>query len=158
MSLLPATPALSPRSLFESLLRYALGGVFLYAALSKIIDPHAFSLDIANYRLLPDGLLPYAALLVPALELVAGIFVIAGPMKGEAAAWIALLLLGFLFGEGQAILRGLDLSCGCFGKGSGKVGWLSIGRNALLLAASVWVILEQRRYRADFVRHPGAAG
>lgn len=156
MSILPAPPSITPRSLLEALCRYALGGVFLYAAFSKLVDPQSFSLDIANYRLLPTGLLPYAALLMPALELSAGILVIAGPIKGEAAAWLAIMLLGFLFGEGQAILRGLDLSCGCFGKGSGKVGWFSIGRNVLLLGAAIWVVLEQRRFRTDPSRIPGA--
>jgi uncharacterized membrane protein YphA (DoxX/SURF4 family) len=146
---------MTPRSLLEALLRYALGGVFLYAALSKLVDPQSFSLDIANYRLLPTSLLPYAALLMPALELSAGILIIAGPVKGEAAAWLALMLLGFLFGEGQALARGLDLSCGCFGKDSGKVGWFTIGRNMLLLGASIWVVLEQRRIRSEIEKTPG---
>jgi hypothetical protein len=32
------------------------------------------------------------------------------------------------------LYKGLDVECGCTGKNSSKAGWLTIGRNVLLLA------------------------
>jgi len=51
--------------------------------------------------------------------------------------------------EAQALARGLDISCGCFGSGSGKVNYISILRNTLLLLMSVWVVFDEARKRFD---------
>lgn len=136
---------LSPTLLLilTTLARYVLGGVFLFAALSKVMNPSAFALDVSHYRLLPDALIHPVALWLPALELVAGVLVVAGPFKGEAALWIGLMLVGFLGGEVQALIRGLDISCGCFGTGSGKIDALSLLRNAGLLVLSIWIVFDE---------------
>ena len=45
--------------------------------------------------------------------------------------------MGFTVAVVAAAARGLDISCGCFGTGSGRVTWLTAARNLGLLAATV---------------------
>lgn len=144
------------RVLFTTAARYILGGVFLYAAFEKLIHPDAFAADLVNYRLLPDALVYPIALFLPALELVAGVLIVAGPVKGEAAAFIALMLLAFIGGEVQALARGLDISCGCFGSGSGKINFLSIGRNTVFFFIALFIMAEEARRREGAASRDGS--
>ena len=46
----------------------------------------------------------------------------------------------------SALYLGLTIECGCTGKGGGKAGWLTIGRNTLLIAGTLLsVYLQPRR-------------
>jgi uncharacterized membrane protein YphA (DoxX/SURF4 family) len=93
-------------------LRLGLACVFIYAGLIKLLDPRAFAHAIAQYDLIPDGLLPLAAVGLPALELLAGLGLIV-EIRGSLAL-VALLLLIFLAILGYAIRHNLDIDCGCF--------------------------------------------
>src|SRR2546422_3211912 len=91
--------------------RVALGALFLWAAVSKLPDMAAFAQDVANYRVLPAPLVPYAAAAVVGIELLAG----AALVTGIAALLLSILLVAFSAFLAQALLRGIDLRCGCFG-------------------------------------------
>ena len=54
-------------------LRLALACIFIYAGVIKLLDPRAFAHAIAQYDLVPEGLLPLVAVGLPALELLAGL-------------------------------------------------------------------------------------
>ena len=93
-------------------LRLGLACVFIYAGLIKLLDPRAFAHAIAQYDLIPDGLLPLVAVGLPALELLAGLGLIV-EIRGSLTL-IAVLLLIFLVVLGYAIWHNLDIDCGCF--------------------------------------------
>jgi uncharacterized membrane protein YphA (DoxX/SURF4 family) len=93
-------------------LRLVLAGVFVYAGFSKLLDPRAFAHAIAQYDLIPEGLLPMAAVGLPTLELLAGLGLI-GEIRGSLSL-IAVLLLTFLVILGSAVWHNLDIDCGCF--------------------------------------------
>jgi putative oxidoreductase len=115
--------------------RFALAAVLLWAAIPKLVDPAAFATDITNYRLVPEGWAGAIALMLPVLELVvAGALVIGLEARG-AAVVAALMLAIFSAAMVQAMARGIDLECGCFGETvQATVGWDSIARNAILVA------------------------
>ena len=97
-----------------SLLRVALGVVFMVAAADKIASPGAFAQNIANYRLLPYQAINALAIVLPWLEMVAGLLLVVGWWTRAAVLIINGLLVVFIVAISQAMARGLDISCGCF--------------------------------------------
>ncbi len=130
--------------------RLAVAAVFVWAAVPKLLDPAGFAEDIANYHLLPDAAVGYVAAIVPLVELVVAGALITGLEARGAALVAAAMLAVFTFAMGQAMARGIDLSCGCFGSATtARVGWGSIARNAALLVASGFVVVApEARWRS----------
>ena len=130
-------------------LRVALGLLFLWAALSKVPDLAAFAQDVANYRTIPPALVPYAAAAVVGIEIVTGIALVTGIATRPAAILASILLVAFTAFLAQALLRGIDLRCGCFGTNE-PASWWTVLRDLLLLVAALAVArLGQRRPRQD---------
>ncbi len=122
-----------------ALVRLALGAVFLWAAATKLPDMVSFAESVANYRLLPPALVAPAAAAVIGVELAVGALLVAGLRARAASVAAAALLAVFTVGLAQALLRGIDLRCGCFG-GSEKATWTTVGRDVALLAAAAVVV------------------
>src|SRR5262245_42295989 len=127
-------------------LRVLLAAMFAYAALPKLLDPGEFALAIQNYRVVSDELAGYAALFVPVLELVIALgFVLPAYQRGAACLATSLLLV-FAVAMAQARMRGIDLSCGCFGAMlEAKVSWLTVARTLALGALSAVVLFFSPR-------------
>lgn len=124
-----------------ALLRIGLGVLFIMAALPKLQDPAAFAESVSNYHLLGDTPGRVLALVLPAVELLAGVALLLGVMHAGAAALVLGMMVMFTGAVGIALARGLDISCGCFDtEGGQKVGWGKIGENLALTAAAfvVW--------------------
>jgi putative oxidoreductase len=100
--------------LLVSLLRVALGVVFIVASLDKIQNPEAFATTIANYRLLPYKFINGIAIVLPWLEVVTGTFLVLGVWIRASTMIVWGLLFTFSTAISQALARGLDISCGCF--------------------------------------------
>jgi uncharacterized membrane protein YphA (DoxX/SURF4 family) len=100
--------------LLVSLLRVALGAVFIVASLDKIQDPEAFATNIANYRLLPYTWINGIAIVLPWLEVATGTLLVLGVWIRASTMILWGLLLVFSVVISQALARGLDISCGCF--------------------------------------------
>lgn len=125
------------RSLLVAL-RFALGALFLWAAITKLPDMNAFAQDVANYRVLPAALVPYVAAAVVGIEMVASIALLIGLAVKPAAAIVTGLLSVFIVFLVQALLRGIDLRCGCFG-GDEPASWWTVARDLVMLAAAIVV-------------------
>ncbi|MDZ7317344.1 MAG: DoxX family membrane protein [candidate division KSB1 bacterium] len=130
-----------------SLLRFVLGGIFVYAALGKILDPTQFAESIDNYRLLPYFLTTLTAAILPWLELICGFLLILGRKVAAASLIIIVLNCIFILAIGSAVARGLDIDCGCFSAGS-KVGWVRLIEDFALLAVAVVIWKEARTLQA----------
>lgn len=130
-------------------LRLALGGLFLVAGVLKLHDPTAFASEVANYHLLP-ALGPLLAATLPVIEILSGAVLIAAPSGWRAAAalLIALLVGLFTIAVAQVLVRGINVSCGCFGSSSGPVtSWTLIRDVGLLASAALLVRLETANKR-----------
>jgi uncharacterized membrane protein YphA (DoxX/SURF4 family) len=92
----------------------ALGAIFVVAALPKVVDPPSFAHMIYNYRLVPGAAVNAFALVMPWVELLAGLALILGVWPREAAALAGLLLLVFIAAIGFNLVRGHAVDCGCF--------------------------------------------
>lgn len=124
-------------------IRLLLSGLFLWAAVSKIIDPRAFMDAIQSYHLLAWMPAAVVAVWLPWFELVLAAALWTRSHSRVAAGMLALLCAAFLLALVQAWVRGIDITCGCFGSASvvsgGKYA-LYLARDAALvaLAATLW--------------------
>lgn len=92
----------------------ALGVFFVAAALPKVVDPPGFAHMIYNYRLVPGAFVNLMALVMPWLELMAGLALILGIWARTSAAVIGALLLVFVAAISLNLARGNAIDCGCF--------------------------------------------
>ncbi len=123
------------------LLRLALAAIYLIAAVPKILDPWGFALAIRNFRIFPLEIIPPLALWLPPFELLGAIAVVTGVAYRGGLAALGLLSAGFAAGIVSAMVRGLDIDCGCFGslaKSSANLPHLLMN---LVTAAAAFILL-----------------
>lgn len=126
--------------IFNFILRLVVGGVFVVAGALKIWNPGSFANDIANYRLLPDALINFVAITLPSIEVLAGGLLMAGIWKKPSALLITGLMAVFLAGILQAIIRHLDIHCGCFSSLEARhVGLVALAQDLALFCAAAWL-------------------
>jgi len=93
-------------------------GVFIYAGVVKAFDPIRFASDIDNYKILPWAMSVRLAFYLPWLEIFCGIALIARRLYVGGLSLLTPLVLIFLVATIAAKVRGLDITCGCFGHAS----------------------------------------
>jgi uncharacterized membrane protein YphA (DoxX/SURF4 family) len=126
------------------MLRAALGLIFLFAGIFKLVDLDAFQKDVLSYQILLKQPAGWIALLLPVLEVIVGFFLIIGRARAGSLAAVILMSLGFAFVHIYTIQRNLDVECGCFGRFSpGTTVMLAI--NTLMLGAAFWLLLDDLR-------------
>lgn len=136
------------------LLELLLGCVFVYAGILKAWDPAAFANDVSNYRILGPVLSAMGAVYLPWLEILAGGALLARRAR-IAALWLLLLLgLCFCAGLASALLRGLDIACGCFGGGEGGSLVPAMLRALALVLVSGWLLRAACAGASDSERPP----
>ncbi len=135
---------------FLLILRVVLGGVFVYAGTLKLVHPLAFADSIATFQLLPPQLINVVALSLPPFEIIVGAMLLFGIFQRQAAFSLLVLTGIFMLFLFQAIVRGLEVDCGCFGSGepSAWSAWISLGRNLFLALGCVLILRRVRK--ADF--------
>ena len=132
------------------LLRLALGCVFIYASIDKIRQPDMFAQVIYNYKLLPDSMVNLFSLVLPWAEVVIGVFLILGVYEWVSLTLFNALLIVFMGALAISLIRGLDISCGCFSTdpNAEKVSWFTLFRDSLVLIPSLsayFLLLRLRR-------------
>ena len=101
------------------LFRIVIGVTFLYASYDKLLHPHLFAEAVGNYRLLPSPLVGLVAVTLPWVELFCGLFLILGLFISSSALIASLLFVVFSIALTSAVLRGIDIDCGCFSVSQG---------------------------------------
>lgn len=127
--------------------RLFLGGMFVIVAISKISNPEKFANEIGNYNLAPDIILNISALILPWVELVTGVLLITGNKVKESSTLILLMLITFTLAVLSAMMRGLDINCGCYSDiAQVKVGWGKIFENMGLIILSIYTLVSGYYY------------
>jgi putative oxidoreductase len=126
----------------------ALGAIFVAAAIPKIADPPSFAHMIYNYRILPGGLVNISALVLPWVEILAGLALILGVWVKPARWIIGAMLVVFMIAIAFNLLRGNAIDCGCFDTSAAdktyderiRDMWMVLIRDAgmLLMLAQLW--------------------
>ena len=128
--------------------RLALGVIFLIASFDKIVSPADFASSIRNYRILPFYFVNIMAIIMPWLELFCGIFLILGAFTRASALLISFMLVIFAIAIFSAIVRGLDIDCGCFKNGimAGKAGWKKFFEDILMIIMGIQIFFSQSSF------------
>lgn len=138
--------------------RWGLGGIFLAAAYFKLrpspgrfvpSGPQDFFGAVSGFKTgLPTWALHFTTFAVPWVEVICAVALIVGIWTRAAAAVIGGMLLVFTGLVISALLRDLNIKCGCFGDSGlicpGAVGWCKVFENGLMLGAAVAVAMTAR--------------
>lgn len=137
------------------LARLVVGGVWVVAGAIKLPDPAASVRAVRAYDLLPESIVPTVGHVLPIVEVLVGVCLIAGLLVRGMAIVSALLFVAFIIGISAAWARGLQIDCGCFGGGGFEEGasdeypW-EIARDAVLLLVSLYLVWRPRsRFAVD---------
>jgi len=104
------------RAVVILLLRITIGGIFVIAAIPKLLNPLIFAHLLSAYHVLPTNMLLFFAWLIPLTEFVFGMMLITGFCLKIGFTGASILLLIFIAAITQVMFRGLNIECGCFGE------------------------------------------
>lgn len=129
--------------------RVLLGVIFMQFALSKIMRPGVFALNVVDYGLMPAWGVNLWALFLPWAELITGLFLILGIRTRAAATIIGGMNLIFIVGLVHALYLGLPINCGCVGEAGEPVTWWKVLKNAGMLVTAAQIFLYDRLFVLD---------
>ena len=139
--------------------RLILGAAFLLAGGMKIAHPVEFFSDLLSFGVpFPELFLRVVAVGLPWLEVFVGLGLLLNFWPETVRPVASVLCLIFVLMLGQAVVRGIDLNCGCFG--SAGRGWferpaVALVRAGVLLAASLYLAAVHPARSADSVKRTG---
>lgn len=119
------------------LLRWIVGAVFLWAGAAKWGDSTAVVTAVQSLLPVPFFAGHIVAIVLPPLECLTGLMLLTGIQSRNGSFSAVILSTVFFLVVAQAVIRGIDVSCACFGGGSTAPLWQALIRNVFLLAACV---------------------
>lgn len=135
--------------------RWILGFTFIYASFHKILSPADFAKIVYGYALFPHVFINLIAIIIPFLELVAGLALILGFYPRSAAITINILLLAFMAALTINIIRGHEFDCGCFSadqNGNSSSSKMTVLRDIFYFLCGLLIILFEGKRRNGFGR------
>jgi uncharacterized membrane protein YphA (DoxX/SURF4 family) len=132
------------------LVRVVLGGIFVASGLAKLQQPYDFLSSVYSYGIVGPDLGYVAAFVLPWLEFVIGVCLLAGVIQEGALLVSAILLAIFTVAKFSAVHRDLQIGCGCqITEVGGIVGIqdvLSTGLLFVVAAVGFWNVLWRSRH------------
>jgi uncharacterized membrane protein YphA (DoxX/SURF4 family) len=123
-----------------TLLRLALGAVFIWTGLAKLQQPYDFLGAVYNYELVGPQTGWWIAAILPWLEVAVGASLVLGVWQ-QGGAFLAVVLFGvFTVAHASAAGEGLKIPCGCGAAGSAPQFtsyWKVVESGLMLLAAGL---------------------
>lgn len=134
--------------------RLVLGGIFVYAGLSKIFLPNfhltpmfllkfsvstnlsTFAQQVESYKMISPQASQTAAHSLPFVEIVLGLMLLIGWRLRIWATAITVILMGFLGIVTRAYLLHMEINCGCFGTPEPLTG-MTVIRDSLFAALAL---------------------
>jgi hypothetical protein len=122
-------------------LQVAVGVVFAAAVVPKLTRPGVFAATVAAYKIVPAPAARWLAAMIMAAEAFIAIALVTG--WGAAVALHVALVLILLFSGAVAwsLWQGRRIACGCFGSAGEEISGRSLTRLALLLGATVALLV-----------------
>jgi len=99
-------------------LDFVLAGIFIYAGALKAYDSVQFASDIDNYKILPWPVSVALAFYLPWLEIFCALGLVFRFLYRGALSILSAAIVIFTLATIAAKVRGLDITCGCFGHAS----------------------------------------
>lgn len=125
--------------------QFLIGALMLWSSLTKLGNIDAFVDSVHNFRLVPVAFVNFVAMTLPWVEFLGALALIGGVKARGGAFLVLFLLVVFTIGVAQAMARGLDFECGCFGTNDGtRVGMFKILQNVGLILLAWLAALRPR--------------
>ena len=122
------------------------GGVFVYTGAIKAFDPIRFASDIDNYKILPWAIAVSLAFYLPWLEIFCGIALLLRRFYLGGLSILAGLISVFVIATVAAKMRGLDITCGCFGHASKNWNFSThLGLDLVLFGLLIFLLFARGR-------------
>ena len=125
------------------LFRLVVGITFIWASVYKIIEPGDFAKSIWFYHLVPGNIINLSAIILPWLELLCGVCIILGIFYRGSIVWINVMMVVFIIALTSAVIRGLDIDCGCFkaakSSGGSTLNSLLLDLGLIILTMQLWL-------------------
>ncbi len=125
------------------LFRLVVGITFIWASVYKIIEPGDFAKSIWFYHLVPGNIINLSAIILPWLELLCGVCIILGIFYRGSIVWINVMMVVFIIALTSAVIRGLDIDCGCFkaakSSGGSTLNSLLLDLGLIILTIQLWL-------------------
>lgn len=124
--------------------RFGMAGIWLWAGFSKLGNQMGVAQSVLAYEMFTPEVANFIALVLPPLEIAAGLMLLLGVFLRPTAKVTAFVLALFTIGLVQAWVRGLAINCGCFSVNINDTGdtmtylW-AVLRDIGFLIASLWV-------------------
>ncbi len=127
--------------------RLLVGGVFVFAGMSKLALPHGEVVaQIQQYTVIPRLLTPLIAAVLPWVEVLSGAALLIGFLTTPAAWLVAVQLASFCLLMLIVLVAGIEIEdCGCFGDLGWKETPLQVLIRDLVMLALMWPVVT--RYR-----------
>ena len=120
-------------------------GIFIYAGALKAFDPVQFASDIDNYKILPWPISVAVAFYLPWVEIFCALGLIFRFLYRGALSILTASIVVFTLATIAAKVRGLDITCGCFGHASQHWSFPAhLSTNLAILAALVALLVSNR--------------
>jgi putative oxidoreductase len=103
------------KSFVWRIIDFIIAAIFIYAGVLKALDPVQLAHDIDHYKILPWAVGAGLAFYLPWLEIFCGLALIFRLFYRGAFSIFTALVVVFLVATIAAKVRGLDITCGCFG-------------------------------------------
>ena len=138
----------------ETLFRVGIGGMFIFASIYKIQDPHQFAVLVAQYQFFPalhlESVNNFFALVYPQFEFWFGLAMIVTPFVRESAFAIFWMFVSFIIALSWALGNDLGITCGCFELEDGAAhdkaeAWTSLIRDLILIWPTLWLATRKHR-------------
>jgi len=117
--------------------RIALAAIFLFAGVAKLRDPYAFATAIEHYRIIGASASLVLAFVLPWIEILCSLALLSQRLVRGGLLLSLMLFTLFVAVLSSALVRGLDISCGCFGSGNSTAVWVALVRAILLLLVTL---------------------
>jgi len=127
------------------ILDFVLAGIFIYAGALKAIDPVQFASDIDNFKILPWPVSVALGFYLPWLEIFCALALVFRFLYRGALSILMVLIVTSTLATIAAKIRGLDITCGCFGHVSQNWSFPShLATNLAILAALLALGISNR--------------
>src|SRR5438552_4233450 len=133
-------------NIFWRVLDLIIAAIFIYAGVLKVRDPVQFAHDIDHYKILPWPISVALAFYLPWLDIFCVLGLVFRRQYRGALSILTVLIAIFIIATVAAKVRGLDITCGCFGHASQHWNFPAhLGFDSVLFGLVIFLLLRRSR-------------